>query len=393
MDATGSRPLAVSLVGSTGSIGTQAVEVVEAAPERFRVVALAASRSVETLAAQAKALRPEVVAVADEHFAPALARAVPAGTEVLAGPDALAQVASIGDVVLNAVVGFAGLPVTLAALESGKRLALANKESLIAGAPVVQPARRSGGGEIVPVDSEHCAVHQCLRAGAGPEEVARLVITASGGPFRGRNVAELEHVEVEEALAHPTWRMGPKVTIDSSTLMNKGLEVIEAHELFGIDYDRIEVVIHPQSVVHSMVEFTDGATVAQLSVPDMRLPIGYALGFPARLRRPYGALDWATLDRLDFEVPDRAVFRCLALAEEAGRAGGLVPAWLSAANEVAVAAFLDGRISWGAIARVVADAVSAFDSPDATVAGDVVEADARARRKAEATVRELGRAA
>jgi 1-deoxy-D-xylulose-5-phosphate reductoisomerase len=198
---------------------------------------------------------------------------------------------------------------------------------------------------------------------------------------------------VDEALAHPTWRMGPKVTVDSSTLMNKGLEVIEAHELFGIDYDRITVVIHPQSIVHSMVEYVDGATVAQLSIPDMRLPIGYALGYPRRLAHPYGALDWSTLSRLDFEVPDRSVFTCLALAEEAGRAGGLVPAWLNAANEVAVEAFLSGRMAWGAIARVVRETLDAFDSPDPRQAEDVVEADRRARLRAEAVVERLGRAA
>ncbi len=219
------------------------------------------------------------------------------------------------------------------------------------------------------------------------------MLTASGGPFRGRGPAELADVGVEESLAHPTWRMGPKVTIDSSTLMNKGLEVIESHELFGVDYDRITVVVHPQSIVHSMVEFTDGATVAQLSVPDMRLPIGYALGYPTRLRHPHGALDWATVSRLDFELPDRGVFRCLALAEEAGRTGGLAPAWLNAANEVAVAAFLQGRLTWGAIAGVVAETLSAYDGPEAREAADVVEADRRARRRAEAAVAHLGRAA
>jgi 1-deoxy-D-xylulose-5-phosphate reductoisomerase len=386
-------PVEVSLVGSTGSIGTQAVEVICAEPDRFTVTALGAWRSVDLLAEQAKLLAPEVVAIGDEGLAAELAAAVPRGTEVLGGSDALAEVARRGDVVLNAVVGFAGLPVTLAALESGRRLALANKESLIAGAPVVQRARRTPGAEIVPVDSEHCALHQCLRAGGGVEEVARLVLTASGGPFRGRSPAELSDVGVDEALAHPTWRMGPKVTIDSSTLMNKGLEVIEAHELFDVPFDAIDVVVHPQSIVHSMVEFTDGATMAQLSVPDMRLPIGYALGYPTRLRRPHGALDWTTVSRLDFELPDRGVFRCLALAEEAGRAGGLVPAWLNAANEVAVAAFLAGRMTWGAIAAVVADTLSAYDSPEAREAADVVEADRRARERAEAAVARLGRAA
>jgi 1-deoxy-D-xylulose-5-phosphate reductoisomerase len=284
------------------------------------------------------------------------------------------------------VVGFAGLTVTLAALDAGRRLALANKESLIAGAPVVQRARRTPGAEIVPVDSEHCALHQCLRSGTGPTEVRRLVLTASGGPFRGRTRAELAGVTVEEALAHPTWRMGPKVTVDSSTLMNKGLEVIEAHELFGVDYDRLAVIIHPQSVVHSMVEFSDGATIAQLSSPDMRLPIGYALGYPDRLRHPFGAVDWQALARLDFEQPDRAVFRCLDLAERAGRAGGVAPAWLNAANEVAVEAFLAGRIGWGAIAEVVADAVDRSEQVPVSGVEDIVEADRRARRHAEGAV-------
>ena len=383
----------VSVVGSTGSVGTQAVEVLGTEPERFTVAGLAAWRSVDALAAQARALRPEVVAVGDPALAPALAAAVPAGTEVLAGPEGLAEVARRGEVVLNAVVGFAGLPVTLAALEAGRRLALANKESLIAGGPVVARARRTPGAEIVPVDSEHCALHQCLRAGSGPHEVARLVLTASGGPFRGRTRAELAAVGVEEALAHPTWRIGPKITVDSSTLMNKGLEVIEAHELFGVEYDRLAVIIHPQSVVHSMVEFIDGSTVAQLSLPDMRLPIGYALGYPERLHHPFGALDWSTLGRLDFEPPDRDVFACLGLAERAGRTGGLAPAWLNAGNEVAVAAFLDGRIGWGSIAAVVEDTLAACELVPAESAEDVVEADRRARERAERSVRVRERAA
>jgi 1-deoxy-D-xylulose-5-phosphate reductoisomerase len=223
--------------------------------------------------------------------------------------------------------------------------------------------------------------------------VARLVLTASGGPFRGRTRAELDTVTVGDALAHPTWKMGPKITVDSSTLMNKGLEVIEAHELFGIDYDRVAVIIHPQSVVHSMVEFTDGSTMAQLSEPDMRLPIGYALGYPKRLHRPYGAIDWAVLGGLDFEQPDRDVFVCLDLAEQAGRAGGMAPAWLNAGNEVAVAAFLSGRISWGAIGDVVADTLAAYDQVQARDVGDVVDSDRRARERAERAVRQREQAA
>jgi 1-deoxy-D-xylulose-5-phosphate reductoisomerase len=378
----------VSLVGSTGSIGTQAVEVIATEPDRFSAVALATWRSVAVLGAQARALRPDVVAIGDPTLAAELSAAVPKGTEVLTGLEGMVDVARLGDVVLNAVVGFAGLPVTLAALEAGHRLALANKESLIAGAPVVARAKQTPGAEIVPVDSEHCALHQCLRAGKGPDEVARLVLTASGGPFRGRSSQDLAGVGVEEALAHPTWRMGPKITVDSSTLMNKGLEVIEAHELFGMDYDRIAVIIHPQSVVHSMVEFIDGSTVAQLSQPDMRLPIGYALGYPDRLAHAFGALDWSSLRRLDFEPPDRKVFVCLDLAEEAGRAGGLAPAWLNAGNEVGVAAFLVGRIGWSAIAEVVADTLSSFDGAEALDAQDVIDADRRARERAERSVRE-----
>ena len=386
-------PVTVSVVGSTGSIGTQALEVVAADPDRFSVVALGAWRSVDLLVAQAHAVRPAVVAIGDASLAPSLADALPAGTEVVTGIEGMVAIAPLGQVVLNAAVGFAGLPVTLAALEAGRRLALANKESLIAGAPVVQRARATPGAEIVPVDSEHCALHQCLRAALSMDEVARLVLTASGGPFRGRSRAELAAVTVEEALAHPTWSMGPKITVDCSTLMNKGLEVIEAHELFGIGYDRIAVIIHPQSVVHSMVEFTDGATVAQLSQPDMRLPIGYALSYPERLHRPFGAIDWSALGRLDFEEPDRDVFVCLDLAEQAGRAGGLAPAWLNAANEVAVAAFLDGRVGWSAIAEVVADTVEACEQSVVTTAEDVIEADRRARQRAEQAVRRRGLAA
>lgn len=387
----------VSIVGSTGSIGTQAIEVARGAPEEFEVVALGAARSVEALLAQAEELRPQVVAVVDERAAGALAGRLPAGVELTVGPAALAGLGEMGDVVLNAVVGFAGLPVTLAALRSGRRLALANKESLIAGAPVVQAARATPGAEIVPVDSEHCAIHQCLGErrhedlegaldlAAGPTaaaEVRRLVVTASGGPFRGRSREELEQVGAEDALAHPTWKMGPKITIDSSTLMNKGLEVIEAHELFGVPLERIEVVVHPQSIVHSMVEFCDGATLAQLSEPDMRLPIGYALAFPDRLRRAYGSIDWTRLGRLDFEAPDTATFRCLPLAYEASRIGGSAPAWLNAANEVAVAAFLEGRIGWLEIAEIVEEVLDDHRPSRLSQVEDVLEADRQARAAA-----------
>jgi 1-deoxy-D-xylulose-5-phosphate reductoisomerase len=370
----------VAVLGSTGSIGTQTLDVVRSAPGEYEVVALAAGSSVDALAEQAGELRPQVVALGDPTRAGELAGRLPAGTELVTGPEALAEVAVVADVVVNAVVGFAGLPVTLAALAAGRTLALANKESLIAGGPVVQRVRGTPGAEIVPVDSEHCALHQCLRAGRRPE-VARLVLTASGGPFRGRSGAELAGVTVADALAHPTWSMGPKITVDSSTLMNKGLEVIEAAELFGVPYDAIEVVVHPQSIVHSMVEFADGATVAQLSLPDMRLPIAYALAWPDRARTPFGRIDWADVGRLDFEPPDLEAFPCLALAFAAGRAGGSAPAWLNAANEVAVAAFLEGRLAWSGIAPVLEEALSEHTGTELEDADVVIEVDRRARER------------
>ncbi|MGH9132282.1 MAG: 1-deoxy-D-xylulose-5-phosphate reductoisomerase [Acidimicrobiales bacterium] len=371
----------VALVGSTGSIGTQAVDVIRARPTDYRVIAIGARSSVERLAAQAHELRPEMVAIADSSRAGELASKVPAGVEVLAGPEALAHIASVAEVALNGVVGFAGLGVTLAALRAGRRLALANKESLIAAAPVVQAARATPGAEIVPVDSEHCAIHQCLRSGRA-SEVRQLVLTASGGPFRGRTKAELAAVKVEDALRHPTWSMGPKITVDSSTLMNKGLEVIEAHALFGVGYDQIEVVVHPQSVVHSMVSFADGATIAQLSNPDMRLPIGYALAYPQRLDYAFGAIDWSNFARLDFALPDTEAFACLGLAFAAGRQGGGAPACLSAANEVAVAAFLDHRLAWGGIAEVVAETLEGYEAVALRCVEDVLAVDADARRRA-----------
>jgi 1-deoxy-D-xylulose-5-phosphate reductoisomerase len=374
----------ISVVGSTGSIGAQTLEVVAAEPDRYRIVALAAGRSVELLAAQAAAVRPERVAIAEKELASELEALVPPGVEVWAGPEALAAIAREADVVVNGVVGFAGLPVTLAALEAGRRLALANKESLIAAGPVVQRARTTPGAEIIPVDSEH-AVHQCLMSGPR-DRLGRIVLTASGGPFRGLGAADLARVTVDDALAHPTWSMGPKITVDSSTLMNKGLEVIEAHELFGVRYDQIDVVVHPQSIVHSMVEFTDGSTLAQLSRPDMRLPISYALAWPDRGEVAFGALDWAAVGRLDFEPPDREAFPCLELAYEAGREGGTAPAWLNAANEVAVAAFLEGLISWKSIADVVKETMVRHHGTNPESIDVVLDADRAAREQARRVV-------
>jgi 1-deoxy-D-xylulose-5-phosphate reductoisomerase len=380
----------VAIAGSTGSIGTQTLDVVRAeGRDRYEVVALGAGRSSATLIDQAREFEPRVVAVADEAARAEVAEAlVGRPVEIVAD---LADVVEPADVVINGVVGFAGLPVTIETLRAGKRLGLANKESLIAAGPVVQPLRSTPGAALVPVDSEHCAIHQCLRSSVGFDdgahrEVDRIVLTASGGPFRGRTLSDLASVTRDEALAHPTWAMGPKITVDSSTLMNKGLEVIEAHELFGADYDDIEVVVHPQSVVHSMVEFTDGSTIAQLSMPDMRLPIGYALGYPDRIETPFGRIDWASLTRLDFEPPDRATFRCLDLAYAAGRVGGTAPAWLSAANEVAVDAFLDGLISWARIADVCAEVLDAHDGAVPGTVSDVIEADGAARRLATTTI-------
>ncbi|MFZ4433510.1 MAG: 1-deoxy-D-xylulose-5-phosphate reductoisomerase [Microthrixaceae bacterium] len=373
----------VAVLGSTGSIGTQTIDVVGSEPDRFRITALGARSSVRTLAEQAHAVRPDVVALADESLAVELRDLLTPGVALEAGEDAFAAVSTDADVVVNGVVGFAGLPVTLAALRAGRRLALANKESLIAAGPVVAEARLTAGAELVPVDSEHCAVHQCLRSADGDRRLAQIVLTASGGPFRGRSADDLASVTVEQALAHPTWSMGPKITVDSSTLVNKGLEVIEAHELFGVDYDRIDVVVHPQSIVHSMATFTDGATIAQLSMPDMRLPIGYALAYPDRIGTPFGRMDFSRACTLEFEPPDRATFRGLDLAYEAGRSGGTAPAWLSAANEVAVDGFLSGAIAWADIAGVIAAAMDRWDGAAADSLDAVLDADGRARASAE----------
>jgi 1-deoxy-D-xylulose-5-phosphate reductoisomerase len=385
----------IAVLGSSGSIGTQTLDVVRALPADYRVVALGVATSVDTLVEQAKEFRPDVVAIGDEVAAAGLAERLPAGTELLVGADAMAEAAVAGDVVINGVVGFAGLSVTMATLEAGKRLGLANKESLIAAGPVVQRAWATPGAELVPVDSEHCAVHQCLRANeitgkiGDADRVRKVVLTASGGPFRGRSRADLEGVTIDHALAHPTWSMGPKITIDSSTLINKGLEVIEAHGLFGIGFDDIDVVVHPQSIIHSMVTFTDGATIAQLSKPDMRLCIGYALAFPDRLDVPYGDIDWSELSRLDFQPPDLDAFPGLGLAYDAGRAGETAPAWFSAANEVAVDAFLKGQIRWVDIADVVDGALQRWPGTIATDVGVVLDIDRRARDEAAAVIQEL----
>jgi 1-deoxy-D-xylulose-5-phosphate reductoisomerase len=385
----------VGVIGSTGSIGTQTLELVGADPGRYEVAALASGSNLAALIEQVEAFRPRYVTIADETRVADLVDAVPSGTKVLSGPQALAEIAEVADICVNGVVGFAGLPVTLGCLRAGKRLALANKESLIAGGPVVQRVRHTPGAELIPVDSEHAAIYQCLQGNERPERVARIQLTASGGPFRGRTRAELAAVSIDDALAHPTWSMGPKITIDSSTLMNKGLEVIEAHELFGVPagvagaglgFDDIDVVVHPQSIVHSMVTYSDGSTIAQLSYPDMRLPIGFALAHPDRFPVAHGRIDWSSLGRLDFESPDVEAFPCLSLAFAAGRLGGTAPARLSAANEVAVDAFLAGRISWISIPDVIEGVLAAHEGGTADTLDGVLEADSEARRPAERLV-------
>ena len=385
----------VALLGSTGSIGTQAIEVLTRVPDRFRVTALAAGGSdVGALARQAVALGVAQVAVAKEDAVPALRDALEAlvgaegpaarkPPEVLGGPDAATEVASRGDdVVLNGMTGSIGLGPTLAALAAGSRLALANKESLIVGGPLVTAA--AAPGQIVPVDSEHSALAQCLRGGRAAE-VRRLVVTASGGPFRGRRREELQDVTPEQALAHPTWSMGPVITTNSATLVNKGLEVIEAHLLFDVPMSAIEVVVHPQSIVHSMVEFLDGSTLAQCSPPDMRLPIALALGWPDRLPDAAPACDWTTSSTWEFFPLDEEAFPAVRLARRVGEAGSTYPAVFNAANEEAVAAFLAGRIRFPAIVDTVTAVVDEHSAPSGALAlEDVLAAELWARQRARA---------
>jgi len=374
----------LTILGSTGSIGTQALEVVDAHPDRLRVVAITAHSNVELLEGQARKYRPVLVGMVSEEAAAEMKRRLEGtGIEVAAGPECLIEAAAypLADVVLNGVVGSAGLPPTLAALGAGKRLALANKESMVAGGELVQEALKAGG-ELIPVDSEHGAIFHCLR-GEDMSEVEAVVLTASGGPFYGRSRGELEKVTVEDALAHPTWSMGRKITIDSATLMNKGLEVIEAHYLFGVAYDTIKVVAHPQSVVHSLVEFRDGSLSAQLSLPDMRLPISLALSYPERWGPPFKHTDLAALGELTFGEIDRTAFGCLDLAYRAGRERGLATAVLNAANEVAVAAFLKGRIGFLDIERVIGETLELYEPAQARSLEDVQRAEEWARIAAE----------
>jgi 1-deoxy-D-xylulose-5-phosphate reductoisomerase len=348
----------IALLGATGSIGRQALEIVDAHPELELVAAASGSQPIEGLA-------PLTQVGGD--LTELLERAQP-------------------DLVLNAVVGFAGLPATLWALERGVDLALANKESLVAAGELALDAQRRGGGRLIPVDSEHSAAFQCLD-GRAPEQVHSLVLTASGGPFRGRTRDDLSDVTPAEALAHPTWSMGPKITIDSATLANKGLELIEAHFLFRLPYDRIEVVVHPSSVVHALVRFRDGAALAHLGYPDMRVPISYALTYPERAGTRVQALDLASGLTLEFEAPDLDTFPLLALARRAGEEGGAAPCVFNAANEVAVAAFLEGRLPFLGIAAAVEETLAGADTSPARDLDELISADADARRLAEGTLK------
>jgi 1-deoxy-D-xylulose-5-phosphate reductoisomerase len=372
----------ISILGSTGSVGCNVLRVVDAFPDRFSVVGLAAGGNVERLAEQVARYRPRVVSVATAAAGEDLARKVDlAGLRIAIGEEGSVAVATHGDarLVVAAAVGAVGLVPTYRALEAGKDVALANKETLVMAGELMLAQARARGGRLLPIDSEHCALHQCLD-GRSPAEVRRLVITASGGPFRTRPRDTFAAITPAEALNHPTWSMGRKITIDSATLMNKGLEVIEARWLFDVPPARIDVLIHPQSVVHSMVEFVDGTVLAQLGVTDMRLPIQYALSHPERWDAAIPGLDWGKAMRLDFDVPDRERFPCLALAYEALEKGGSVPATLNAANEEAVSAFLEGRVPFTAIPETIREVMDARPASPITTLEDVLEADAQARR-------------
>jgi len=380
----------LAILGSTGSIGRQTLQVVESLPERFRVVALAAGGNIEELAGQIARHRPELVSVSDAAKAAELrerlgqsANVQPRLPEIQHGREGLLSVATHPDaaVVVSAAVGVVGLEATYAAVQAGKRVALSNKEVLVAAGEVVMAAVKAKGVELLPVDSEHNAIHQCLRGGK-TSEVRRLILTASGGPFRRTPIAKMAQATPEQALAHPNWRMGKRISIDSATLVNKGFEVIEAHWLFGIDSKRIDVVIHPQSTIHSMVEYVDGSILAQLGPTDMRMPIRYALTYPEREGSNGVELKWDALRRLDFEkVPPRK-FTCLRLARRALEEGGAQPCALNAADEIAVEAFLDRRLPFPGIARVIEGVLDRMPKMTLSSIGDVLAADGEARRLA-----------
>ena len=390
-----SKPRQIAVLGATGSIGGSTLDVVARHPERFRASVLTAHRQVEALAALCEQHRPDLAVIGDPALEGELSRRLAAAgvrCEVAAGHDAITAAVSGGqcDTVVAAIVGAAGLDSTLAAARSGKRLLLANKESIVMAGPLLLAALREGGGELIPVDSEHNAIFQCLPGGR-PElarsGVRRLVLTASGGPFRGRRRAELAGITPDEACRHPKWSMGRKISVDSATLMNKGLEVIEAHHLFQADPDAIEVLVHPQSLVHSLVEYVDGSVLAQLGNPDMRTAIAHALAWPERVESGVPPLDLAAHGTLQFETPDLATFRCLALAFQALRAGGDAPAILNAANEVAVAAFLAGGLPFLSIADVVESVLMELPPQAVVDVRSLTERDRAAREAARRILR------
>lgn len=375
---------AISILGCTGSIGTNTLAVIRAFPDRFRVVGLAAGNDAKGLAAQIETFRPKVVSVANEQALGVLRGLVDlSGVEVEIGEPGMTAVATAGDaeIVVAAAVGAVGLVPTFAAIQAGKDVALANKETLVMAGEIMTREQRARGTRLLPIDSEHCALHQCLES-RDPGAVARLWLTASGGPFRTRPASTFADITVAEALNHPTWRMGRKITIDSATLMNKALEIIEAHWLFGISGDRIDVVVHPQSVVHSMVEFKDGTVLAQLGRTDMRIPIQYALTYPEVWETPLQPMDLGTAFSLAFEPPDHARFKSLRLAKLALERGGTTPSAMNAANEVAVQAFLDGEIPFTGITEIVSDVVMSHVSSEAATIDAVLTADRAARAQA-----------
>jgi 1-deoxy-D-xylulose-5-phosphate reductoisomerase len=380
-------PRTLAILGSTGSIGRSTLEVARRHPERFSVRYMTAHANAELLIAQVREFRPSAVGVTDPAAWRAVRDAVGGMTEVLHGTTALVDIARRTDytTLVSSLVGFAGLLPTVAAIESGRDVALANKETLVVAGEIITRLLDKHGARLLPVDSEHSAILQCL-AGEAPESVRRIILTASGGPFRGRTHEQLRDVTRAEALRHPNWSMGAKITIDSATLMNKGLEVIEAHWLFGVPGERIDVVVHPQSIIHSMVEFTDGSIKAQMGVPDMKLPIHYALFWPDRVPADYHRLDFRSCATLTFEEPDLGTFRCLRLAYDALACGGTAPTVLNAANEIAVAAFLADRLPFHGIAAVIEDTLAAIPAVQAASIDAIVQADGRARMHATARV-------
>lgn len=380
----------ISLLGSTGSIGKQTLEVVAANPDKLKVRALAAHRSDELLEQQIRQFEPDIAVLSDKDAAARLAARYHGKTKILAGDEGLLAAATYdgADTVLASMVGYAGLRPTLAAIECGKNIALANKETLVAAGSLVMAAVRKHGVSLTPVDSEHSAIFQSLRGGA-EKEVKRLIVTASGGPFRGKKRSELENVTLAQCLKHPNWSMGPKVTLDSSTLANKGLEVMEAHWLFDMPYDKIDVVVHPQSIVHSLVEFCDGSVIAQLGEPDMRLPIQYALSWPDRFDYSFEQLDLVKAASLTFEAPDLEAFPSLKIAVDCGKAGGTLPCAFNAANEEAVNAFLHDKIKYLDIPYITAAVTQAHDNVAAPQIEDIEQADAWARAEAQRVIEGL----